>query len=336
MAKRKAAQSRGGRSRAERLSPEQRREIARQAAQARWAKVPDPEQIPEAESTGKLLIGVVEVDVYRLKDRRRVISKKAMARVLGLKSEGGNAFMRTMTRKGVRSGLPEDLWHRLENPIFFRGLHDDLADGYVAEDLIDVCNALIDADRAGRLHSSQHFLAIQAEIVVRAAAKTGINKLVDEAVGYVSDRKDEYRKLFQKFIADECRQWEREFPPKFFDSLYRLYGLKRQDPDSNKHPQFFGKFIRKYIYHPLANSNGAILEYLDEKNPVVYLNGGRRHKLHSWLDKEVGIFAFRQHLWQTVGIAEASKSKAQFDVGFYRAFPEAAPFGHQWGLDMDD
>lgn len=330
--------SRGGQERAKRLSAEQRKEIARQAAQARWARIEDPAALPEAESDGKLPIGEIEVEVYRLTDRRRVISKRAMAKVLGLKSEGGSAFMRTMTRKGVRSGLPENLLHRLENPIHFKPLTGDLADGYLAEDLIDVCNGLIAADRAGKLHSSQHFLAIQAEIIVCATAKLGINKLVDEAVGYVSDRKDEYRKLFNKFIADECRQWEKEFPPKFFDALYRLYGLKRVDPTSNKHPQFFGKFIRKYIYHPLASSNGAILEMLEEKNPVVYANGGRKYKLHQWIDKEVGIFAFRQHLWQTVGIAEASKTKAAFDVGFYRAFPEATPFGHQWGLldDYDD
>ena len=336
VAKKRTPQSDGGKARAARLTSEQRSAIAKQAAKARWQKISDPSELPIAESEGKLRIGDVEVDVYRLADRRRVISKGAMARVLGLKSEGGSAFMRTMTRPGVRSGLPDFLWERIENPIHFKGLHDDLADGYLADDLIDVCDALISLQRAGKLHPSQRFLAIQAEIIIRAAAKLGINKLVDEAVGYVSDRKDEYRKLFEKFIADECRQWEKEFPPKFFDMLYRLYKLKRKDPDSNKHPQFFGGFIRKYIYHPLANSNGAILEYLDEKNPVIYANGGRRYRLHQWLNSVLGIFAFRQHLWQTIGIAEASSNKAQFDVGFYRAFPEATPIGHQWGFDLDD
>lgn len=329
-------QRKGGKARAEKLTSEQRSEIARQAAQARWARVSDPSSLPEAESHGKLQIGEVEVDVFRLTDRRRVISKRAMARVLGMKSEGGNVFVRTIQRKGIRSAFPSDLLERLENPLIFKPLVGDLADGYLAEDLIDVCNAIIKAHIDGNLHPTQHFLAVQAEIIVRATAKLGINKLVDEAVGYVSDRKDEYRQLFQQFIAKECQQWKDEFPPKFFDSLYRLYGLKRQNPDSNRHPQFFGKFIRKYIYHPLANSNGAILEYLDEKNPVVYAKGGRKYKLYQWLDKELGIFAFRQHLWQTIGIAESSKNKAQFDTGFYRAFPEATPLGYQWGLDMED
>jgi hypothetical protein len=58
------------------------------------------------------------------------------------------------------------------------------------------------------------------------------------------------------------------YPDKFFDMIYKLYGLKRKNPDSTKHPQFFGKFIRKYIYYPLANSHGAILEHLEQKNPT--------------------------------------------------------------------
>lgn len=329
----KSKQSKGGTARAERLTAAERRDIAVRANRARWAKVADPTRLPEAESDGKLLIGDVEVDVYRLTDGRRVISKRAMATVLGLKSEGGNAFMRTLSRSGIRSGFPPDLLHRLENPISFKPLTGDLADGFVAEDLIDVCNALITAFHNGDLHSSQYFLARQAEIIVRASAKLGIAKLVDEAVGYISDRKDEYRRLFQQFIREEARQWEKEFPPKFFDMLYRLYGLKRQNPDSNRHPQFFGHFIRRYIYHPLANSNGAILEMLDGKNPVVYVKGGRKHKFFQWLDDEVGIFSFRQHIWQTIGIAEAAKNRLQFETGFYRAFPEAVPMGHQWRMD---
>jgi len=173
--------------------------------------------------------------------------------------------------------------------------------------------------------TSQAFLAVQAEIIMRSAAKVGIISLVDEATGYIDKTKDEYRKLFDQFIRKEFRQWEQEFPSKFFDMIYRLYGLKREKPDSNRHPQFFGKFIRKYVYYPLANSSGAILERLDEKNPVVYDGGGRKYKFFQYLTDHVGMNTFRQHLWQVVGIGEASQDKKQFDRGFYRAFPEAAP-----------
>ena len=64
---------------------------------------------------------------------------------------------------------------------------------------------------------------------------------------------------------------------------------------------------------------------LEEKNPVVYDNGGRKFKLFQFLTDHVGMAAFRQHLWQVVGIGEASQDKVQFDRGFYQVFPEARP-----------
>lgn len=337
-------QKKGGQARARSLSSTRRREIAREAARVRWERISDPSNLPRATHQGVLRIGDVEVEVYRLKDGRRLIAKKAMAKALMLKSEGGNAFLRTVTRKGVRSAIDAELWERIENPIFFKLLGGDseaigaTADGYEAATLIDVCDALIRARNEGLLAASQEFLARQAEIIMRSAAKTGIAALVDEAVGYSEDkRRDEYRQLFQAFIRAEFRQWEREVPDRFPDMIYRLYGLKRADPSSSKHPRFFAKFMRKYVYHPLANSNGMILEALDEKNPVVYASGTRRYKLHQFLSEEVGLPAFRQHIWQVIGIGSGAANRQQFDRAFYRAFPEAVPRGHQYRIDgLDD
>lgn len=326
-------QEMGGKARAAKLSKEERSLIAQNAAKERWAKIKDKKRIPEAESDGILKIGDVPLDVYRLDNEKRVISKKAMAAALGLKSEGGNAFMRTMSRKGIRSVFRPNHIKIIDNPIFFKPLRGDLADGYDVEDLIEICDALIEARNQGRLHTKQEFLGRQAEMIVRSAAKVGIIALVDEAVGYVDKRKDEYRQLFDKFIRKEFRQWDQEFPDSFFDLLYKLYGLKRQNPDSNKHPQFFGHFIRRFIYYPLANSQGAILERLDEKNPVVYAGGGRKVKFFQYLTDEIGMNAFRQHLWKTIGIGESSRDRSSFERSFYRAFPEAVPLKHQWTFD---
>lgn len=338
----KSPQSQGGRARANKLSSDERRAIALRAAEARWAKIQDPQELPAATHQGLLKIGDIDVEVYRLKDGRRMISKAAMARALGLKSAGGNAFLRTMTRPKIHAALGEALRHKIENPQNFKRLSTDpagkgpIVDGYEGTDLIDVCIALVEAKKSGSLVPSQEFLAIQAEIIIRSAAKLGITALIDEAVGFTNRAKDEYRKLFQEFIRAECRQWEKEFPDKFADMLYKIYGLKRFNSDSSKHPRFFAKFTRKYIYHPLANSRGAILEMLDEKNPVVYANGGRRYKLFQFLSEEVGLSAIRQHLWQVIGIGNASTGIKQFERSFYRAFPEAVPIGHQFGLDIDN
>lgn len=334
-------QSKGGNARALVLTKEERREIAKHAAQARWAKVVEADGIPRASHQGRLPIGDVEIEVYNLYDKRRVIAKAAMGRALNLKSEGGNAFLRTMARKGVRSAISDSLWHKIENPIFFRYLDTDLggkggvADGYEATTLIEVCDALIQARNEGRLAPSQDFLARQAEIIIRSSAKMGIIYLVDTATGYIVDAKrEDYLRQWNEFVRSEFRQWEQEFPNQFADMIYKIYGLKRKNPNSFKHPQFFGWFTRKYIYHPLANSKGAILDLFDEANPVVYAGGGRKYKLHQFLTAEVGVNALRQHLWQTIGIGNASRDKVDFERSFYRAFPEAIPKGNANQLDF--
>ena len=37
-------------------------------------------------------------------------------------------------------------------------------------------------------------------------------------------------RLFADFIRNELRNWEQEFPDKFFDMVYRIYGLRRKNP----------------------------------------------------------------------------------------------------------
>jgi hypothetical protein len=314
-------QSLGGLARKEKLSPERRREIAKGAAAARYAPAV-PGEMPEADYQGKLPIGDVALDCYVLNDGRRLFHKRGLAKALLLKSAGGNAFMKTISRKGLGSEVPEELWQKIEKPIVFKPMNGDPAHGYEATVLIDICDAIWEANKRGKLTPRQAFLALQAEVILRSAAKVGIVALIDEATGYIRDKKKaEYRELFQDFIRTEFRQWEREFPDTFFDMIYRLYNLRRSN--GNRHPQFFGKFIRKYIYAPLANSNGAILELLDEKNPVVYSNGGRRYKMTQYLSEVIGLPAFRAHLWQVIGIGNSTRSKEGFDRGFNLAFPQA-------------
>ena len=326
-------QSLGGKARAKNLSAERRQEIARTAALARHSRVELAGSLPKAISQGTLQIGDVTIDVYVLEDRRRVIHKRGMARALGLKSEGGNAFMKTISRKGLGSAVSADLHGKIANPLEFLPLNGDPAHGYRAEVFIEVCDAIIDAGKQNKLASSQMFLALQAEFIVRSAAKIGIIGLIDEATGFISDkRREEYRELWNAFLREEFRAWESEFPEKFFDIIYQLYGLKRKDPRSFKHPRFFSKFIRKYIYAPLANSNGAILKELDVRNPVVYANGGRRYKMFQFLSDEIGMPALKAHLWQVVGIGAAAMDRGAFDRAFNRAFPKSGPHGLQGDL----
>ena len=315
----------GGIKRAESLSALERKEIASKAAKARWAsKRSELEkiegQVPEAESDGFLQIGDVRIECYVLKGGIRLIHKRGMAKALGMKSEGGNVFLRTMKRKGVGSVLPESLRQKINNPIVFKPLSGDPAHGYEATVLIEICDALWDASKQGKLTQTQKFLGVQSEIIIRASAKVGIIALIDEATGYIYDkRRQEYKELFQEFVREEFREYGPEFPDQLFDVFYKLYKLPRMQ--KGRHPKFFAKLIRKYVYKPLANSNGAILEMLDEKNPVVYKNGGRRYKMFQFLSDEIGLNALKAHLWQVIGIGNSCKSKDSFERSFNNAFP---------------
>jgi hypothetical protein len=323
-------QSLGGRARAEKLSPSELKLQAKRAAKARWEAVrtaaeqlKDPNRIPEALCEGLLEIGSVEIECYVLDSMKRVIHKRGMAKALGMKSGGGNVFMRAMRRKGLGSEIGEDLRSKLDNPIVFKTLTSDLGHGYDATILIDICQAIIDASKAQKLGPGQESLAVQAEIIIRASAKLGIVALVDDATGFIADkRRAQYKELFREFIREEIKLYdEPQFPDQLFDVIYKIYGLPRKAEAKNNHPRFFAWFIRKYIYQPLANSNGAILEMLDEKNPVVYVNGGRRYKMYNFLSEVVGMPALKAQLWQVIGIGNSVRNKGQFERSFYTAFP---------------
>lgn len=335
-------QSMGGKARAQRLGSAELTRQARQAAKARWEAVKataqqlqDPSRVPEALCEGLLEIGSVLIECYVLdRDQKRVIHKRGMAKALGMKSGGGNVFMRAMQRKGLGSEISDDLRAKINNPIVFKPLTSDLGHGYDATILIDICQAILDASKAGRLRPSQQSLAVQAEIIIRASAKLGIIALVDDATGFIADkRREQYKELFREFIRDEFKLYdEAQFPDQLFDVMYKIYGLPRKGK-VNQHPRFFGKFIRKYIYEPLASSNGAILEMLDEKNPVAYVNGGRRYKMYQFMSEVVGMNALKAQLWQVIGIGNSVRSKNQFERSFRIAFP--SPDGGQLDLFTD-
>lgn len=249
-------QSKGGKARAESLSPLERREIASQGALARWSKAQavdaqDGEiQLPLATHQGKMAIGGLELDCYVLEDGRRVFHKRGMARALGMKSEGGNVFMRAMQRKGLGSELGKDLLEKIENPINFKPMTKDLGHGYEAHVLVDICKAVIRADEAGKLTATQEGLVAQAKIIVQALAKVGVVALIDEATGYQVERSPTaLRILVQQYVEAEKREWEKQFPDEYYNELNRLYGSQRLTKRSSgaviqNRPQHFAHFTR--------------------------------------------------------------------------------------------
>lgn len=322
--------AKGGVARANALTQEKREEIAKKGAEARWGN-----DVEIAKRAGEIVIGDISIPCAVLPDGTRVLSERAITKAFGGK-RGGSHWKRLkdnpddvylpvfLSAANIKPFINNELEIGLARRRYYRQKKGGTpAYGIEASLLPKICNVYLKMRDDGTvLKTSQIPLSVQADIIMRGLAEVGIVALVDEATGHIEEkRKDEYRELFQAFIREQVKEYEKEFPKLFTDGLYRLYGLEPKT--AGKHPQFFGGFIRKYIYEPLATSKGAILDMLDEKNPVVYAKGGRRYKMFQFLTDQIGLPAFRAHLWQVVGIIGASRSKGEFDRAFARAFPKA-------------
>jgi hypothetical protein len=232
-----------------------------------------------------------------------------------------------MQRKSIGSELGRDLLEKIENPINFKPLTQDLGHGYDGQVLVDICKAVIRANDADKLTKSQEGLVIRARILLQAFAKVGVTALIDEATGYQQVRSpDALRLLVQQYIEEEKREWEKQFPDEYYDELNRLYGSRRLTTTGNgaviqNRPQHFAKFTRSYVYHPLEN--GAVLEELDRINPKIDKRGTRRARFHQHLTHAYGIEKLKRQVQEVMTLMKVSDRVGQFKKLFGKRFPQS-------------
>jgi P63C domain len=322
-------QSKGGRARADTLGKDTLRDIAASGGRARWAnskKLAENGDLPVATHQGKMMVGSLDLDCYVLADGRRLFHKRGMAKALGMKSGGGNVFMRAVRRKGLGSEIDQKLIEKIENPIVFKPLNLDLGHGYDADVLVDVCKAIIRAADSDKLTSSQDGLVAQARILLQAFAKVGVTALIDEATGYQQVRDpNALRLLVQQYIEAEKREWEKQFPNEYYDELNRIYGSKRLTTTGSgaviqNRPQHFANFTRAHVYHLLEN--GAVLEELDRINPKIDKKGTRRARFHQHLTLGYGIEKLKRQVSEVMTLMKVSDTVAQFKRLFAKRFPQ--------------
>lgn len=170
--------------------------------------------------------------------------------------------------------------------------------GYNAEILPEICDLYLKARRDKVLAPKQAHLAEKAEILQSAFAKVGITALVDEATGFQKDRKhDALRLLLGNYIAEGLKKWIHTFPDSFFAELDRLYD--NEPTTSRARPQYYGKFINKYVYDPIEH--GYVKAELDKLN--ITDDGKRKARFHQWLTDEGRTILTRQ-IGKVEGIME--------------------------------
>lgn len=328
-------QSKGGKARAEKLTKEERREIASQAAIARWSK--EGTQYPTAKYGSPdrpLKIGNMEIPCYVLDDGRRVITQGGVLLALEMSAGtatkgGGDRLTNFATTKSIKPFVSDSLMEMIKNPVRFRG-HGSLSYGYEATILAEICDAVLASREAGELNHQQHHIAKQAEILVRAFAKVGIVALVDEATGYQEIRNREaLQEILKRFISEELLEWVRTFPTEFYKQIFRLKGWNWND---GRMSPIMGSIVNDLVYARLAP---GVLEELRKRNPVTE-NGHRKHKHFQHLTKDVGHPELTRHLYELIGMARAftiGQWEQYYDL-VNRAFPKlnatmALPFEAQ-------
>lgn len=274
---------------------------------------------------GFMHVGGIDLDCYVLEDGRRVINKKGMAKAIGLKSEGGNSFIRTVGRKGLGSEIGQKLHDLIENPIYFNYLRSDPGHAYEADVLVEVCKAIKRAYDADKLTATQEDLYHQAMAILNAFAKIGVVALIDEATGYQTERSpDALRLLVQQYLEEEKREWQKEFPDEFYKELNRIYGSQNTATRKSgviviNKPQHFANFTRSYVYEPLEN--GAVLEELDKLNPKMDTKGTRKSRFHQHMSEGYGVEKLRLQMREVLTLLKISDSVTEFKKVFKKRFP---------------
>ncbi|MCU0906066.1 MAG: P63C domain-containing protein [Rhodobacteraceae bacterium] len=301
--------SKGGRSRADKLTPERRAEIARKAAASRWGTLREA-----IAHEGSLVIGGAELACYVLDDETRVLSRASFVRAIGRtgKVKGGRKFddeFQTpvfLSADNLRPYFPQDLAENAR-PILFSHNGAEMI-GYRAELLPDVCDIFADAERAGVLRANQRHIAEACRILSRGLTRVGIIGLIDEATGYQRYRAaNALAQVLEKFIAKELQPWVKTFPEDFYTELFRLRGIT-SSADSMKRPQYFGHLTNDIVYSRLAP---GVKEELARSTPKLP-SGRRKHQLHRKLTPELGHPKLREHLASVITIMKLSDGYEDF------------------------
>jgi hypothetical protein len=313
----KKGASKGGRARASVMTPEERKDVARRGAAARWAKagkvvreeetavavvVPAATDRPYSMFSGTLTMGDVEIECHVLSDLRRVFTQREVVRVLsGGRSSG--SYMRN-----IPGFDPEALAARVI--VFNVPAGPPRNFGYEATLLVDICEAYLDARDAGTLAANQAGIAQMAQVIVRACARVGITALVDEATGYQEVReKHALQAKLRAFIADQMGEWVKRFPDEFWLELARLEGV-RYSPRNR--PIRWGKYVMDFVYDAMDPDVGRRLR---EINP----GPARGHNHHQWL-QDFGQKELNNHLQRVVAVMKMCNDMGEFRRKFPRVF----------------
>jgi hypothetical protein len=324
--------AKGGVARANALTPEQRKEIAKKAAEKRWnlesASSDAEEKIPvKATHEAEIQVGDMTIACAVLEDGRRVLSERGISKALGRK-RGGEDIRRKAAAGGnlpvflgaanLKPFIDNDLLVVVSSPVFYRPKKAGgrIAHGLEASVLPKICEVWLKARDSGLLTANQMPISAKADMLMRGFAHIGIIALIDEATGYQELRdKHALQAILDAYLRHELAAWAKRFPDEFYQHIFRLRGWEWKGRKVNP-PQVVAYYTKDIVYARLAP---GILEELENRSPVE--NGRRRSKFHQWLTEDVGHPALAQHLHAVITLMRVSTSWDQFRLMLDTAHP---------------
>lgn len=321
-------QSKGGKNRALVLSKEQRHDIARAAALARWSATnADGSAVPKAIVTGILPLGGIPCAVLDDGENTRVLTQSGFLSAIGRfpnpKSATNSvlanlpAFLRA---KNLEPFISNDLI-RSSTPIIFEserrgGAGGTRALGYRAQLLPQVCWVYHDAQRAGKLLPSQIHIADACTILLKGLTDTAIDALVDEATGFQDIRaKDALIKLLEKYVSKDAFPWIKTFDDEFYKEMFRLHGYK-YNQGSVKRPMVFAKRTED-IYNRLAPGAREELQRLVRRGK----SGRPSEKLFQHLTENDGYKALLDLIYTAKIVMKLSNDPKDYERKLDRLHP---------------
>ena len=321
----KSPQAKGGLARREALSADERKEIARKAADARWSA-----DVPQASHDGTVSVGGKPIYAAVLPNGKRLLSQGQFLQAIG-RSRTPKAGTGALTVDGLpfflqaevlKPFISEEL-RQSTTPIFFKGKDARKQVGYDAQLLPQVCEVYLkyrddSLEKGGKVSSQYEHIVKACDVLMRGLAQVGIIALIDEATGFqeVRDRQA-LQAILDQFLSRELAVWAKRFPDEFYQQIFRLRGWTWRGMKVNR-PQVVAHYTKDLIYERLAP---GILKELEERNPRDE-KGQRKAKHHQWLTADVGHPALAQQVYAAIGFMRAASGWDDFLQAYYRAFPK--------------
>lgn len=328
--------SKGGKSRARKLSQKQRSDIARKAAESRWSA-----DLPEADFEGEFVIDGKVVSCAVLRDERRVITQATFLRALGRSRspKAGTGVLSTaddlpffLQAKVLEPFISEEL-RLLVKPIFFRTRSGKKGAGYDAKLINEVAKVYLNyrdhcLRTAGQVPKRYQNMTVAAAAIQNALSEVGIVSLVDEATGYQDVRnRFALQEIFEQVLRKELAAWAKRFPDEFYKQIYRLRGWEWRGRNVNP-PQVVAHYTNDFIYDRIAPGLRKELETRMPKTEA----GNKKGRLHQLFTDDIGHPLLAQHVHMVTMFMKAAGSWEEFKINLDKVSPRQ---GDNFQLPLD-